>query len=230
MSKILVVDDEQAIRALLEATLRQDGHEIIQAVNGVQVLKCLDDSIDLVILDVMMPYKDGVTTCLEIRAQSQVPVIFLTAKTQDTDQILGLTAGADDYLKKPFVPSVLQAKVKAMLRRTSLAGGYKESLEGSGIRVEDLTIDHASYQVFRDGQEIILTKKEFDILYLLASYRGQVFSTEKIYQHVWEEAFMDVSSNTVMVHIKKLRDKLEKGVATKYIKTVWGVGYKIDKI
>lgn len=231
MSKILIVDDEQAIRELLEATLKQDGHDIVQAINGVDALEKFDDSIDLVLLDVMMPYKDGVTTCLEIRTKSQVPVVFLTAKVQDTDQILGLTAGADDYIKKPFVPSVLKAKVKAILRRGAMTAGAAAEAQGGSTdtRVEDLTIQPASYQLFREDREIVLTKTEFEILHLLASHRGQVFSAEKIYEHVWEEDFMDVSANTVMVHIKKLRDKLEKGTPNKYIKTVWGVGYKIDK-
>lgn len=230
--KILIVDDDKDIRELIVQTLKSDGYELVTAGNGNEAMKVFDDSFDLVLLDVMMPFKDGITTCLEIRAVSTVPVIFLTAKVQDTDQVLGLTAGADDYIKKPFVPHVLQAKVKAVLRRATVFSNQpgSEKLDES-IVIKNLEINERNHQVFMNGNEISLTKTEFDILLLLSKNTGQVFSAENIYDSVWGEESDDYSSNTVMVHVKKLRDKLkDKSGEVEYIKTVWGVGYKIEKV
>jgi len=231
--KILVVDDEKEIRELIEATLKQKNYDIETASNGVKAMEVFDDSFHLVLLDVMMPFKDGIITCQEIREKSNVPIVFLTAKVQDADQILGLSVGADDYIKKPFVPSVLLAKVQAVLRRSTVFNERNKTEDkevNNIVYIKDIRMDKSSHQVFRGNKEIILTKTEFDILLLLATYKGQVFSIEKIYEHVWKESFMDGSSNTVMVHIKKLRDKVElKKGCLEYIKTVWGVGYKVEK-
>lgn len=227
MDKILIVDDEKDIRTLIKACLRNDGYEVVEAENGVQAMELFDESFSLVLLDLMMPLKDGIETCLEIREKSRVPVIFLTAKSQDRDMVFGLTAGADDYIVKPFTPPILIARVKANIRRYKSFYTYKEDQE---VIIKDIRMNEKSRQVYISDKEVILTKTEFDILLLLANHPNQVFSIEKIYEIVWGEAFLDGSANTVMVHIKKLRTKLEKaGGDFEYIKTVWGVGYKIEK-
>lgn len=225
--KILVVDDEKDIRTLLKACLANEGYEVVLAKNGQEAMDILDDSFLMVLLDVMMPVKDGIATCLEIRKISKVPIIFLTAKSQDKDMVRGLTAGADDYITKPFTPSLLIAKVKAIIRRFTV---FSESENDGRLYVKDLIIDEKAHQVFCGGIEINLTKIEFEILLLLVNNQGQVFSIETIYQKVWKEEYLDVSANTVMVHIKKLRTKLSKANDVyDYIKTVWGVGYKVEK-
>lgn len=229
--KILIVDDEKEIRELLVACMSNEGYEAVEAVHGKQALELFDDSFDLILLDVMMPFMDGITTCLEIRKTSKVPIVFLTAKSQDTDQILGLTAGADDYIKKPFMPSVLVAKVKAILRRSVEFNENSEKKLDNIIAIDNLKLDIEAHQLFMNGLELKLTKTEFEILTLLATNRGQVFSIERIYESIWKEEYYEVSANTVMVHIKKLRDKVDKGRGKDtLIKTVWGVGYKIEKV
>lgn len=228
--KILVVDDEKDIRMLIKACLVNEGYEVVEASDGQKALEVFDDSFALVLLDMMMPNKDGLSTCLEIRQTSKVPVIFLTAKSQDGDTVLGLTAGADDYITKPFTPPVLVARVKANIRRFRIFNEGSDKTISGEVKVQDIRIDEMSHQVYVAEQEVVLTKTEFDILLLFAKHPNQVFSIERIYEHVWGEEFLDGSSNTVMVHIKKLRSKLEKANdAYEYIKTVWGVGYKIEK-
>lgn len=229
--KILIVDDEKDIRELLMACMSNEGYEVVPAIHGKQALELIDDSFDLVLLDVMMPFIDGLSTCVEIRKTSKVPIIFLSAKSQDTDQILGLTAGADDYIKKPFVPSVVVAKVKAVLRRSLEFNEGSDKKSDVVVVIDNLKIDKVSHQVFMAGEELKLTKTEFEILKLLGCNRGQVFSIEKIYESIWNEKYYEASANTVMVHIKKLRDKVDKGRGkATLIKTVWGVGYKIEKV
>lgn len=224
----MIVDDDPDILDLLEICLINEGYEVVTAGTGHKALEIIDDSIVLVILDVMMPGIDGIKTCIEIRKKFNVPVIFLTAKSQDSDLILGLQVGADDYIKKPFAPAVLIAKVKSALRRYQILGADVQNHQNLLI-IKDLVIDQQAFKVKRGDQEIQLTKTEFEILTLLAKNKGQVFSIQKIYTCIWKEPYYDDSANTIMVHIKRLRHKIEIPESHQDIlQTVWGVGYKID--
>lgn len=226
---ILIVDDEQEILDMLKIFLQAEGYRVRQVTSGAQALGILSlEPIDLVVLDIMMPNMDGIQTCIRIRSEWNVPIIMLSAKSQDVDKIVGLGTGADDYMVKPFNPLELIARVKSQLRRyTQLNVPVTKS--DSVITVDDLVIDVTTHEVTVDGQPVKLTPREFDILELLARNRGAVFSTEDLYTRIWHEQFMD-SANTVMVHIRKIREKIEQNSRKpKYIKTVWGVGYKIDK-
>lgn len=230
MEKIIVADDELEIRELIQVCLENEGYEVVTVHNGREAVEAVDDQTGLVILDVMMPVMNGITACTQIRKVSTVPIVFLTAKTQDSDMIFGLSVGADDYIKKPFTPPILVAKIKAVLRRYRILGARSSNAPNDAfIYIKDLEVHKEAHVVRRDGKEIHLTRTEFNILLLLAEHKGQVFSIEHIYESVWNEAFIDVSANTVMVHIKKLRNKLKSSYQGDYIKTVWGVGYKIEK-
>lgn len=225
---ILIVDDEKEIRDLIEIYLKNEGYKIIKASNGLEAVEMLEkEEAHLIILDIMMPKMDGIQTCLKIREDKNMPIIMLSARTQDMDKIMGLTTGADDYVTKPFNPLELVARVKSQIRRyTKLNGNNMNS--ANEIQIGNLTINTATHEVKIDGSEIKLTPREFDILELLARNRGIVFSIEKIYELVWKEAFYE-SDNTVMVHIRKIREKIEENPRKPiYIKTVWGVGYKIE--
>ncbi|MGO4733525.1 response regulator [Paenibacillus sp. 2KB_22] len=226
MSTILVVDDEPDIRDVIHVYLRNEGYKVIEAANGEEALNVINTtSVQLVILDVMMPIMDGIKACFKIREVSTTPIIMLSAKEEDIDKITGLTTGADDYMVKPFNPLELLARVKAQLRRQTLIGKPELS---SLILIKDLVIDTSKHSVKLKENDISLTPLEFSILVLLASHPGQVFSSEKIYETVWKEPY-GYSDNTVMVHIRNLREKLELTPREpQYIKTVWGVGYKID--
>lgn len=224
MSKLLIVDDDMDIRNLLRVCLENEGFLVVEASNGKEALDLFDHTIDLVVLDIMMPIMDGIAACMALRKITDVPILFLTAKSQDSDMILGLQIGADDYVKKPFTPPVLTAKIKAMLRRCNL---LKVKSNDHTIIIDDLVIDINAHTIEVDNQAIQLTKTEFEILTLLAKHKGQVFSIQRIYEAVWGEDYFDASSNTVMVHIKKLRGKIDSQDRT-YIKTVWGVGYKLE--
>lgn len=226
MTTILVVDDEPDIRDVIHVYLRNEGYQVIEAANGEEALKTIQTTpVQLVILDVMMPVMDGIKACFKIREISAAPIIMLSAKEEDIDKITGLTTGADDYMVKPFNPLELLARVKAQLRRQSLMG--KAELN-SLLLIKELVIDTSKHSVKLRDKDISFTPLEFSILVLLASHPGQVFSSEKIYETVWKEPY-GYSDNTVMVHIRNLRDKLEVNTREpQYIKTVWGVGYKID--
>ncbi|WP_334071319.1 MULTISPECIES: response regulator transcription factor [Paenibacillus] len=226
MNTVLIVDDDSEIRDVIHVYLRNEGYHIIEAVDGLEALDIIKTtSIQLVILDVMMPRMDGIKACIKIREISNTPIIMLSAKEEDIDKITGLTTGADDYMIKPFNPLELLARVKAQLRRQALIG--KEEFN-SLILIKDLVIDKTKHSVLLKGNQIPLTPLEFSILELLASHPGQVFSSEKIYESVWKEPY-GYSDNTVMVHIRNLREKIEESPREpRYIKTVWGVGYKID--
>lgn len=226
MNTILVVDDEPDIRDVIHVYLRNEGYQVIEAANGEEALNIIKTtSVQLVILDVMMPIMDGIKACFKIREVSTTPIIMLSAKEEDIDKITGLTTGADDYMVKPFNPLELLARVKAQLRRQTLIGKPESS---SLILIKDLVIDTSKHSVKLKENDISLTPLEFSILVLLASHPGQVFSSEKIYETVWKEPY-GYSDNTVMVHIRNLREKLEVNPREpQYIKTVWGVGYKID--
>lgn len=227
---ILIVDDEKEIRDLIGIYLENEGFKVIKAYNGLEALEILEtEEVDLIILDIMMPKMDGIKACLKIREDKNMPIIMLSAKSEDMDKILGLTSGADDYLTKPFNPLELIARIKSQIRRYTKLNNIKKVKHEEIIEIDDLVINTNSHEVRIGNKLINLTKREFEILELLANNRGMVFSTEKIYENVWQEQFYE-SDNTVMVHIRKIREKIEENNRKpKYIKTVWGVGYKIEK-
>lgn len=225
---ILIVDDEKEIGNLIEIYLKNDGYCVMKAFNGIEALRVLEDEhIDLIILDIMMPQMDGIQACMKIREEKNMPIIMLSAKSQDMDKILGLTSGADDYMTKPFNPLELVARVKSQLRRYTRLNTPRVE-RADEIELDGLLINTATHEVKIDGKEVRLTPREFDILELLARNKGIVFSVEKIYERIWKEDFLE-SENTVMVHIRKIREKIEENPRKpQYIKTVWGVGYKIE--
>ena len=226
---ILIVDDEKEIRDLIEIYLANEGYETLKASNGVEALEMADKNhVDLIILDIMMPKKDGIQACMELRKTKNMPVIMLSAKTQDMDKILGLTSGADDYLTKPFNPLELIARVKSQLRRYYTLNSEKPRNENILV-LDDIVINISTREVKKGNDLIKLTKTEFDMLEYMTRNTGIVLSVEKIYENVWKEEFLE-SENTVMVHIRKLREKIEDDPRNpRYIKTVWGVGYKVEK-
>ncbi|MCR8848071.1 response regulator transcription factor [Rossellomorea sp. SC111] len=226
-TKILVVDDDPDIRNLISVYLENEGIKTVQAEYAVDALKLLStEDVDLVILDVMMPQMSGIEACMKIREERHMPIIMLSAKSEDMDKIQGLASGADDYLTKPFNPLELTARVKSQLRRYRRYNGGAERNQ-STMEIGNLTVDTGTRQVFAGEKEIRLTPKEFAILELLARNRGKVLSVSQIYEGVWKEAFFK-SDNTVMVHITNIREKIEEDPKRPvYIKTVWGVGYKL---
>lgn len=228
--RILVVDDEREIVDLLEIYLRKEGHQVTKAYDGVSALKKLDenDEIRLVILDIMMPKKDGLSVLKELRAKgNQVPVLLLSAKGSDYDKINGLTIGADDYVVKPFHPLEIMARVKLLLKRHQNEQQRENTDE---ITIGSIKINKKSHEVITKNGEIVnLTVLEFGILYLLASNLNVVFSAEQIFEKVWQEENV-ISAKTVMVHVSHLREKIEKATGgEKIVETVWGVGYKISE-
>lgn len=226
---VLVVDDEKDIREVIEIYLINEGLEVITACDGIEALEKLkNNDIDLIILDIMMPKLDGIRTCLKIREEKKLPIIMLSAKNEDSDKILGLNVGADDYVAKPFNPLELTARVKSQLRRCFNFNEAKKEDEDE-IIIDGLIINRASREVFVEGNFVRLTPLEFSILEVLALNRGRVMSTEQIYDNVWKEPFNN-ADNTVAVHIRNIREKIEiNPKEPKYIKVVWGVGYKIEK-
>lgn len=226
---ILVVDDEKDIREIIEIYLMNEGFNIVLACDGIEALEKLKkEDIDLIILDIMMPKLDGIRTCIKIREEKKMPIIMLSAKSEDSDKILGLNIGADDYIIKPFNPLELVARVKSQLRRVTSFSESKEIREEE-IYIDGLRINKANREVYVDDKYVRLTPREFDILEMLATNRGRVLSTEQIYQKVWNEPFYN-SDNTVAVHIRNIREKIEiNPKEPKFIKLVWGVGYKIEK-
>lgn len=229
VGSVLIIDDEPEIRDIVQIFLKNEGYDVLEAEDGEQGLKLLQkEPVDLVILDVMMPRLGGIQTCLKIRENGNTPIIMLSAKNEDMDKILGLTSGADDYLSKPFNPLELVARVKSQLRRMKMSETQVQDKQQHEIAIGELSIHIPNHQVMLQGKEISLTPLEFGILELLATHRGQVFSVDKIYETIWKDPVMQ-SDKTVMVHIRNLRDKLKDNPREpKYIKTVWGVGYKVD--
>jgi two-component system response regulator VanR len=226
---VLVVDDEKDIREVIQIYLENEGIDVITASDGLDAMDRLkNNDVDLIILDIMMPKLDGIRTCLQIRKEKNLPIIMLSAKVEDSDKILGLNVGADDYVTKPFNPLELTARVKSQLRRY-LNFNDEVKHNDDEIVIGNLVINRASREVFVDGNFIRLTPLEFSILELLAMNRGRVLSTEQIYDKVWDEPFNN-ADNTVAVHIRNIREKIEiNPKEPKYIKVVWGVGYKIEK-
>lgn len=229
MAKILVCDDDQAIVDAIAIYLSQEGYEIFKAYDGKQAVELLKkENISLLLIDVMMPVMDGIHAVMKIRSFSSIPIIFLSAKTEDVDKILGLNVGADDYIAKPFSPVELIARVKSSLRRYTSYGGAKP-VENATFRIRGLVIDDDAKQVWVDGEIVKLTPIEYQILLLLVKNPGRVFSTEQIYETIWnEEAYG--ADNTVAVHVRHIREKIEiNPKEPRYLKVVWGVGYKIEK-
>ena len=228
---ILVVDDEKEIAELVEIYLVSDGYKVFKAYNAEEGLKILsEEEIHLVLLDVMMPGMNGLEMCRKIRESSNIPVIMLSAKSEDLDKIVGLTGGADDYVTKPFNPLELTARVKSQLRRyPQLNPNAGTNYINNEINIRNMHINKDNHKVIIDDEEIKLTPIEFDILFLLASHPGKVFSTDEIFEKVWNEKVYE-ANNTVMVHIRRLRGKMKEDLREdKIITTVWGVGYKIEK-
>ena len=230
---ILVVDDEKEIADLVEIYLVSDGYKVFKANNAQEGLEILDkEEIHLVLLDIMMPGMDGLEMCRRIRETNNIPIIMLSAKSTDLDKILGLGTGADDYVVKPFNPLELTARVKSQLRRDTQLNpnsGSRSDAAKNEIAIKGLVINKDNHKVTVYDEEIKLTPIEFDILYLLASNPGKVFSTDEIFEKVWNEKVYE-ANNTVMVHIRRLRGKMKEDTReNKIITTVWGVGYKIEK-
>ena len=225
--KVLVVDDDREIVDSIAILLRADGYEIEQAYNGLEALDIvMTHTIHLIILDIMMPELDGIKTLLKLRESRNIPVILLSAKSEDADKILGLTAGADDYVTKPFNPSELVARVKSQLRRYTQLGAMEKT--ASQIVIRGLVLDTESKSVMVDGEAVRLTPLEYKILELLCRHPGRVFSTEEIYRQVWNDDI--VSDNAIAVHVRHIREKIEiNPKEPRYLKVVWGVGYKIER-
>lgn len=227
--KILLADDDPEIREVLRLLLTGEGYAAVEAANGAEVLEKLDETVDLVILDVMMPGMSGYAVCSEIRKRSAVPVLFLTAKSQDADKATGFSSGGDDYLVKPFSYTELVSRVKAMLRRYYVYGAKASGQDGVLRCCEDIEIDAAQRIVRKGGEEVSLTDTEYRILLLLASHRKTVFSVQSIYESIWNEPYFHASNNTVMVHIRNIRRKLgDDPQNCRTIRTVWGKGYRIE--
>lgn len=229
---ILLVEDELGIRETVKIFLKSQNYEVIEAENGKEGLIALQNNdIHLAIVDIMMPVMDGLTMTMKLREVSDIPVIFLTAKTEDIDKITGLNLGADDYITKPFEPMELIVRVNSNLRRYEQILNLKGSTQtpSNQLIVGGLVLDQATKEVFVNGQSVRLTKKEFQILELLMSYPGKVYSAEEIYESIWEETA--INTETIMVHVRRLREKIEANPKhPEYLKAVWGVGYKIEKM
>lgn len=219
--KILVVDDESRMRKLVRDFLDREGYEVLEAANGMEAMELFyqEKEIALVILDVMMPKMDGWQTCREIRQSSQVPIIMLTARSEERDELQGFDLGVDEYISKPFSPKILVARVGAILRRS-------KSLSASdAVEVGGITLDKAAHQVKLDGEELDLSFKEFELLAYFIDNQGIALSREKILNNVWNYDYFG-DARTIDTHVKKLRSKLkDKG---NYIKTIWGMGYKFE--
>ena len=228
MTNILVCDDDKEIVEAIEIYLAQEGYNVIKAYDGEQAIRALkENDIQLLIIDIMMPKLDGIQAMIRIREKSNVPVILLTAKGEDSDKVLGLTVGADDYITKPFNPIEVSARVKSQLRRYMQLGGG--TVRPDVIRVGGIELDDKEKSVMLDGEPVALTPTEYEILKLLIQNPGQVFSPKEIYTRIWNDLPLG-SENTVAVHIRHLREKLEINPAEpRYLKVVWGQGYKCEK-
>ncbi|AFS79641.1 two-component system signal transduction response regulator [Gottschalkia acidurici 9a] len=225
---ILVVDDEDEIRDAIEIYLSDNNTKILKASDGIEALEILsEEEIHIIIMDIMMPRMDGIKATFKIREDKNIPIIMLSAKSQDTDKILGLNIGADDYITKPFNPLELVARVKSQLRRYIDFGKYKESEDE--VKVRGLILNKSTKMVLVDGEEVKLTLTEYKILELLMENKGKVFSIDQIYENVWKEPSYN-AENTVAVHIRRIREKIEiNSREPNYLKVVWGIGYKIEK-
>ena len=231
-AKILIIEDEDDIREGIRILLESEEFTVVEACDGFEGLKAVDDETDLVILDVMMPGISGILTCQEIRKKSYVPILFLSAKSQEEDKTVGLLAGGDDYLTKPFSYAELLARVKALLRRYYLYKGKStpgEEESKSVLTIGEYHINTACNELFIGERRVELTDIEYQLLLLLMKHPGRVYSAQNIYESVWNEPYFYVSNGTVMVHIRKLRVKIEENPQEPaHIKTVWGRGYRFE--
>lgn len=230
MDKILVVDDDKEIRNILEIYLKNNNFNVSLAVDGIDALEKIDDTLDLVILDIMMPKMDGIETLTKIREKYSMPVIMLSAKGADIDKINGIMTGADDYIVKPFVPMELVARAKGNIRRYKVLENKsgKKIVDNNICTIANLRIDFDAHSIFKNHKIIKLTKTEFAILKLLVKNRGRIYSSESIQNNVFDDPSVFIASNTIAVHIRNLRKKIEDKDSV-IIKNVWGVGYKIEK-
>ena len=232
LGNILVVDDDAEIRAVLNILLASEGFQVLQAGSGPEALECLQrqgNDIDLVILDVMMEGMSGFEVCTRLRERWNVPVLFLTAKSQEADLTYGFSSGCDDYLVKPFSYPELKARVKGLLRRYQVYKGKPSESVPEELRVEELRLSTVSNRVWKSERAVELTETEYRILRLLMENRGKTLSVQNIYETVWQEPYFASSSNTVMVHIRKIREKIETDPRSpEIIKTVWGRGYQVE--
>ena len=231
MYHVLVCDDDREIVEAIEIYLSQEGYKVLKAYDGEEALKVLDrEKVDLLIIDVMMPKLDGIRATLKIREKKNMPIIILSAKSEDADKILGLNVGADDYMTKPFNPLELTARVKSQLRRYTQLGSTIDKSNQAVYAVGGLSIDDEQKEVTVDGEPVRLTPIEYNILLLLVKNQGKVFSIDQIYESIWNEDAIGVD-NTVAVHIRHIREKIEiNPKEPRYLKVVWGVGYKIEKL
>ena len=227
MYNVLVCDDEKDIVSALQIYLKSEGYQVFSAYNGKEALKIINrEDIQLVLMDIMMPEMDGIEAMCKIREISNVPVILLTAKSEDTDKVLGLTVGADDYVTKPFNPVELQARVRSQIRRYMMLGSGKTI--DSKITIGGIELNDKTKQVTVDGEIVNLTRTEYDILKLLMEHPGEVYSPNQIYVKVWNDEPIG-TENTVAVHIRHLREKIEIDPAEpRYLKVIWGRGYKME--
>lgn len=231
MAKILVCDDDKDIVEAIDIYLTQEGYEVLKAYDGDEAIRVLkNNEVDLLIMDVMMPRLDGIRATLKIRENMSLPIIILSAKSEDADKILGLNIGADDYMTKPFNPLELVARVKSQLRRYTQLGSTARSDNQSEFRTGGLVIRDDLKEVTVDGEKVKLTPIEYNILLLLVKNQGKVFSINQIYENIWNEEAIG-ADNTVAVHIRHIREKIEiNPKEPRYLKVVWGVGYKVEKI
>ena len=231
MAKILVCDDDREIVEAIDIYLTQEGHEVLKAYDGEEALKVLkDQEVDLLVIDVMMPRLDGIRATLKIREENNIPIIILSAKSEDADKILGLNVGADDYVTKPFNPLELVARVKSQLRRYIQLGSTAANKNEAVYTTGGLMVNDDLKEVSVDGEPVKMTPIEYNILLLLVKNQGKVFSIDQIYENIWNEDAIGVD-NTVAVHIRHIREKIEiNPKEPRYLKVVWGIGYKIEKL
>ena len=229
METILVCDDDREIVEAIDIYLTQEGYKVLKAYDGIEALEVLkNNEVHLLVIDVMMPRLDGLRATLKIRQESSIPIIILSAKSEDADKILGLNVGADDYVAKPFNPLELTARVKSQLRRYTKLGN-KTAVNDSIYQAGGLVINDELKEVTVDGEHVKLTPIEYNILLLLVKNQGKVFSINQIYESIWNEEAIG-ADNTVAVHIRHIREKIEVNPKDpRYLKVVWGVGYKIEK-
>ena len=232
MDKLLIIEDDETIRNALRILLENQGYFIEEAHDGEEGLQKFDSTFDLLIIDIMMPNISGIDVCRKIREKSYVPILFLTAKSLETDKMEALSAGGDDYLVKPFSYVELIARIQALIRRCRVYDNAdaSDNTASSTIELCGLTLYTKCNNVSYDGRQLALTDKEYQILLLLISHPTKTFSTQNIFESVWNEPYTQFSNNTIMVHIKNLRNKLEAGCGCAHlIKTMWGKGYKFEE-
>ncbi len=228
---ILVVDDNKEIVYSIGELLKYEGYRVVKAYDGMEALDLMEqEKIDLILLDVMMPKMNGLSALMKLREKSRIPVIILSAKTEETDKVSGLVLGADDYVEKPYQPAELTARIKAHLRRYHVWGAQKPKEDEDRIVNGGLVLDRKQRLVIVEGEEVRLTATEYKIMELLMEHPGQIFPAEQIYEIVWKEKADFAVENTVMVHIRHIREKVEIDCKKpRYVKVVWGIGYKMEK-